>query len=279
MHIHLDYGAWPVDGGGNIGSDRAPTPSHLSSWDNQRNGSQQAQLLPWQSDSSPPFRDFFAQPGFLQSAGMEATTTHTQLSPQAWPRREGVDPSGSHYAPTTPPHSSAVIDLTDTSLEPTGSPAPAPFSYGDERPRKRRRMVPSDTTHSQQQQESQASSTSVNETSFTSNSVHGSANLDAIDLTEVNSHQDLTQAISRPQEDAVREQRKTNKQGGVDQAYHRPRTAFSEYKCPICMDSPEDATSTVCGKWNPACVVLINLLLPFLLLDRKILITVSRPCY
>ena len=66
--------------------------------------------------------------------------------------------------------------------------------------------------------------------------------IEAVDLTGVNDATGLSQALSKQRQDAVRaqmQQTKNEEPAG--------RTPLSSYKCPICMDTPEDATTTICG--------------------------------
>lgn len=75
--------------------------------------------------------------------------------------------------------------------------------------------------------------------------------IEELDLTEVNSKSDLSKALSKQQQDAVTAQMKENASNGLS-----GRTPLSSYKCPICMDTPEDATTTICGKlFTPTCSV------------------------
>ena len=70
--------------------------------------------------------------------------------------------------------------------------------------------------------------------------------VEAVDLTEVNSATDLSKALSKQRQDAIQAQMKQNQ--GSEAA---GRTPLTSYKCPICMDTPEDATTTVCGAFLP----------------------------
>ncbi|KAJ5408804.1 hypothetical protein N7509_002687 [Penicillium cosmopolitanum] len=65
--------------------------------------------------------------------------------------------------------------------------------------------------------------------------------IQAIDLTEVDSSSELAKTLSSLREDAVKSQ-----QPHGDEA-NSARSVLGSYKCPICMDTPEDATSTACG--------------------------------
>ncbi|KAJ5098573.1 hypothetical protein N7532_005574 [Penicillium argentinense] len=66
--------------------------------------------------------------------------------------------------------------------------------------------------------------------------------IDAIDLTEVDSSSELAKSLSKQREDAVKSQ-----QTGSHDEETKARSLLGAYKCPICMDTPEDATSTACG--------------------------------
>ncbi|EEP80151.1 predicted protein [Uncinocarpus reesii 1704] len=62
--------------------------------------------------------------------------------------------------------------------------------------------------------------------------------VDAIDLTDVNDPSSLAHALSKQQEDAVKAQHSANDETG--------RSTLTSYKCPVCMDTPVDATTTIC---------------------------------
>lgn len=62
-----------------------------------------------------------------------------------------------------------------------------------------------------------------------------------VDLTAGDEPAALAKALTKQREDAVMAQRAAeheSREGG---------TALRAYKCPVCMDTPVDATSTVCG--------------------------------
>ncbi|KAF9891774.1 hypothetical protein FE257_003255 [Aspergillus nanangensis] len=58
--------------------------------------------------------------------------------------------------------------------------------------------------------------------------------IESIDLTEGSSA--LSKALAKQREDAVRAQQ--------DGEHEQGRSSLTEYKCPVCMDTPVDATST-----------------------------------
>ncbi|KAH8696153.1 hypothetical protein BGW36DRAFT_380347 [Talaromyces proteolyticus] len=63
--------------------------------------------------------------------------------------------------------------------------------------------------------------------------------IEAVDLTDVNNDSALAEVLSKQREDAVRAQQATEHKEG--------RTTLSATKCAICMDTPTDATTTICG--------------------------------
>jgi len=67
--------------------------------------------------------------------------------------------------------------------------------------------------------------------------------VDAIDLTESNGSAAFAHALSKQQEDAIKSQHSAKDETG--------RSLLTSYKCPVCMDTPVDATTTVCGMHFP----------------------------
>ena len=63
--------------------------------------------------------------------------------------------------------------------------------------------------------------------------------VESIDLTEVDKLSALDKALAKQREDAVKAQN--------DRDSEKARSLLTAYKCPVCMDTPEDATTTVCG--------------------------------
>ncbi|KAJ5218753.1 uncharacterized protein N7498_000852 [Penicillium cinerascens] len=61
--------------------------------------------------------------------------------------------------------------------------------------------------------------------------------IESIDLTEPETS--LQKALAKQQEDAIKAQQSAEGE--------RSGSVLSAYKCPVCMDTPEDATSTACG--------------------------------
>ena len=69
--------------------------------------------------------------------------------------------------------------------------------------------------------------------------------IEQVDLTEVNNPSSLANALSKQRQDAVKAQLHNS---SVKE--EEGRTVLTSYKCPICMDVLEDATSTVCGAYT-----------------------------
>jgi len=63
--------------------------------------------------------------------------------------------------------------------------------------------------------------------------------VEAVDLTQVEDSTSLAAALSKQRQDAVASQNTMSSESG--------RTTLSAYKCPICMETPVNATSTICG--------------------------------
>ncbi|KAL5362669.1 hypothetical protein BJX96DRAFT_154367 [Aspergillus floccosus] len=61
--------------------------------------------------------------------------------------------------------------------------------------------------------------------------------IESIDLTDGPSA--LSRALAKQREDAVRAQQEADRDQG--------HSSLANYKCPVCMDTPVDATSTMCG--------------------------------
>lgn len=62
--------------------------------------------------------------------------------------------------------------------------------------------------------------------------------IESIDLTEPDDS--LAKTLAKQREDAVKAQQP---------AVEKSRSILGSYNCPVCMDTPEDATSTTCGKF------------------------------
>ncbi|EEH09994.1 conserved hypothetical protein [Histoplasma capsulatum G186AR] len=70
-------------------------------------------------------------------------------------------------------------------------------------------------------------------------SLDNDTDIESIDLTEVNDKVSLAKVLSKQREDAVKAQNTVV--GAVG------RSTLIAYKCPVCMDTCVDATSTICG--------------------------------
>lgn len=62
--------------------------------------------------------------------------------------------------------------------------------------------------------------------------------IESVDLTGVDDKESLSAALAKQRQDAILSQNTGTESG---------RTPLTAYKCPVCMDTPTDATSTVCG--------------------------------
>ncbi|EXJ65958.1 uncharacterized protein A1O5_10934 [Cladophialophora psammophila CBS 110553] len=62
--------------------------------------------------------------------------------------------------------------------------------------------------------------------------------IESVDLTAVNDNETLSAALAKQRQDAILAQTPGTEAG---------RTPLTAYKCPVCMDTPTDATSTACG--------------------------------
>lgn len=64
--------------------------------------------------------------------------------------------------------------------------------------------------------------------------------IESVDLTEIDETSPLSKTLAKQREDAVKAQEavpSSEKKGSI----------LTAYKCPVCMDTPVDATSTICG--------------------------------
>lgn len=145
--------------------------------------------------------------------------------------------------------SSTIVDLTTSSdrspgerrspeyiqvlsSPPSGQSSGQPSSRPVHEPRGVKRRRPSDSTPAA---DSSASSSST---------ARAAGNIDidgieSVDLTEVNDESALTKALAKQREDAVKAQSSSEERKG--------RSILTSFKCPVCMDTPTDATSTICG--------------------------------
>lgn len=71
----------------------------------------------------------------------------------------------------------------------------------------------------------------------------GAEAIETIDMTEDSDANELAKAVARQREDAIKAQQPT-------ETSDRPLNPLMAYKCPICMDTPVDATTTSCGMYT-----------------------------
>jgi hypothetical protein len=113
---------------------------------------------------------------------------------------------------------------------------------GDQHARKRRRVSHAETAGIAESADH--SDTSTASSTSTANPVPHERDvepIEQIDLTEVEGSGALAKALAKQREDAVRAQESLHQGAG--------RSILTSYKCPVCMDTPVDATSTVCGTY------------------------------
>ncbi|KAN0073050.1 hypothetical protein V8E54_009164 [Elaphomyces granulatus] len=63
--------------------------------------------------------------------------------------------------------------------------------------------------------------------------------IESLDLTEVDDAFALSKVLAKQREDAIKAQSNPTDRSG--------RSVLTSYKCPVCMDMPVDATTTICG--------------------------------
>ncbi|KAJ5107136.1 hypothetical protein N7456_003811 [Penicillium angulare] len=63
--------------------------------------------------------------------------------------------------------------------------------------------------------------------------------IESIDLTDPQANSSLAKTLAKQREDAIKAQQSKDE--------NKTHSILGAYKCPICMDTPEDATSTACG--------------------------------
>ena len=79
-------------------------------------------------------------------------------------------------------------------------------------------------------------------------STPGVQEVESVDLTNVHDETELSKALSKQRRDAIRAQMQAAQ--GTES---KRRTRLSSYKCPICMETPENATATICGRFADLC--------------------------
>lgn len=66
--------------------------------------------------------------------------------------------------------------------------------------------------------------------------------IESVDLTELDAASDLAKTLAKQREDAIKSQQSADRE--------KFQSALNAYKCPVCMDTPENATSTACGRFT-----------------------------
>ena len=64
--------------------------------------------------------------------------------------------------------------------------------------------------------------------------------IESVDLTQVDDNSDLAYALAKQRTDAIKSQQ-------ISAGDPEARTPLTAYKCPICMEIPREATTTICG--------------------------------
>ncbi|KAL4887393.1 hypothetical protein BJY04DRAFT_212430 [Aspergillus karnatakaensis] len=77
---------------------------------------------------------------------------------------------------------------------------------------------------------------------ISSTSSQSQEQIESIDLTEVDGNSALAKVLAKQREDAIaaQEAEKSSENGSA-------RSRLTAYTCPICMDTPTDATASICG--------------------------------
>lgn len=126
---------------------------------------------------------------------------------------------------------SAVIDLTANRVDLNDLQGTSHSNTNSERRGVKRRRVqtpnPLFPSNASSSNEPRARRASTNE------------HIDSVDLTEVNDDSSLAKVLAKQREDAIKAQAASENREG--------RTTLTATKCAICMDTPTDATTTVCG--------------------------------
>lgn len=283
MDISLDYGAWPSDGGvestGSPAScDESFAPIPLSAHDNDHSSTSQSRQdvgSRRQQSAAWSFADFFSDPAdsgtpdkdFLTAElNMASAASSSQILPNTSQSPHFSYPTNSLASSTRPSNSlPAAIDLTTSpphsSARPTNNswqPGPIPSlpqhqstmaaHLSDYAQPRRAPLAPGSSS------QPEGYSRKRRRLSHTPQPVSSTApEVEAVDLTDVHDRTDIAKVISKQQQDAVQAQMKDHQD-----EHPTGRTPLSSYKCPICMDTPEDATSTVCGKFDPLKITVIH---------------------
>ena len=71
---------------------------------------------------------------------------------------------------------------------------------------------------------------------------HANETIESVDLTSVEGTNSVSRTQAKQRADAILAQQSLDDGQG--------RSVLTAYKCPVCMDTPVDATSTACGTFN-----------------------------
>lgn len=269
MDIRLDYGAWPCDDGDSTDSptscEASPPLFHPRRADEVRRDStsrtQQSSALSLsdlltEEDGGVHDQDLLGAELNRASSASTSRNTSRQLNAPHRRRNEGTHPLASSQ---TYSRDSPIIDLTESPPQPLPWPTTMPRRTSPQHPSEEKPNIPSTLqNHPQSTTEHLASSmplhteerrrkrrrlSETTATAVLAEDLNEVREVEAVDLSEVNDKSDMAKAIAKQQQDAIQSQMKDAE--GKDLP---GRTRLSSYKCPICMDTPENATSTICGE-------------------------------
>lgn len=130
-------------------------------------------------------------------------------------------------------HITEVVDLTSSASHqtPISSTSIPSFASSSQFPQQALRGVKRRRTNNHRS------------SSGSSSEIHlGAEDVETIDITGDGDANELAKAVAKQRQDAIKAQQSTEKSD-------RPRSALMAYKCPICMDTPVDVTTTLCGMY------------------------------
>ncbi|KAF3483432.1 uncharacterized protein GIQ15_02756 [Arthroderma uncinatum] len=143
----------------------------------------------------------------------------------------------------------SFVDLTASSpvSAPAGGARPMSPIYGAWGSRLRSRSPPSLSQHNREETKRRRLDNSNATASSSSRAQQRATNgipgeIESVDLTGVNDSCSLAKFLAKQREDAVLAQKKVTND-------KEARSALTGYKCPVCMDVPENATTTICGMY------------------------------
>ncbi|RDW63032.1 uncharacterized protein DSM5745_10143 [Aspergillus mulundensis] len=79
----------------------------------------------------------------------------------------------------------------------------------------------------------------TNQTILSSSPQPDNGPIEAIDLTEVDGNSALAKVLAKQREEAISSQKSGNNGNA--------RSRLTAYTCPVCMETPKNATATICG--------------------------------